>query len=355
MHIRNQRKGTASVLICVLSVPLLFLLAFSVDYGYLLFVRTNLQRVADQAAIASVRELMPNQYGVQDLDAVRAKAREFVELNLGNGFTVLDSEIEIGRYDPDTIYGDLEILNSGTLDTVRITLRRDDMANSSVSLYFARLFGNDDSGVAAISTAVLQRARYLAPGASVFPFALEEKAWNKLAQGKSASIYGDGRIEDENGKNIPGNWGTVDLGPTSNSTHELSTQIMEGLTQNDLDSLNGQNVIPSSEYIDGASTLNLNGDTGLSAGLQHAISDVEGSMKVAPIYKNTTGQGGNLSFEIVGWGTIEIVDSGWNGSKNSYIEVRRSFTYDQNLLPNPDLSDTSNSIEGAFTSPVLVQ
>ena len=352
---RNQRRGTVAAFLCFMMLPLLGLLALSVDYGFLLYVRTDMQRVADQAVIAGVRDLTPDAFGNQDFEKVRATVRQYVALNLGDEFVVQDSDIEIGRFNPDTIYGSLELLNNGIRDTVRVQIRRDDLANNSVSLYFARVFGKDDSNVDAYSTAILRRARFLGPGTSVLPIAIEQKSWNHMAQGETASIYGDGRIEDANGNTIPGNWGTVDIGPNSNSSSALSEQIRNGLTQNDLDSLHSQGAISDPAYLDGAIQIDLNGDTGLSSGLKHAVQDEHGTMKVAPIYKKTKGHGGNLVFEIVGWATVEVVDSGWNGSQNSYIEVRKSYTYDGHLLPVNDLSDTTNIIEGAYTSPVLAQ
>ncbi len=354
-YARYQRRGAAALLLLILMVPLLGLLAFSVDYGFLLYIKTELQRTADQAAIEAVMDLQPDSYGNQDLDKVRATVKTMVELNLGDGFRVENSDIEIGRFNPSTICENIQLLNTGTFDTVRVTVRRDGISNASVSLFFSRIIGHDTSGVVAASTAILQRARFLGPGAKVFPFAIEQISWNKLAQGQTATIYGDGSIEDEFGRKIPGNWGTVDIGPASNSTTSLSDQIRNGLTQADLDSLKEQNAITSSDYIDASITIDLNGDTGLSAGLKHAVQYVEGEVRVAPIYRHTTGGGGTLFYEIVGWVTVEVVGSSWNGSIKSSIEVRKSFTYDANLLPSVDLTDTTNTIEGAYTSPVLIQ
>jgi hypothetical protein len=221
-------------------------------------------------------------------------------------------------------------------------------------LYFARLFGNDEAGVYATSTAVLQRARYIGPGALVFPFAIEDDVWGTLSQGDVITIYGDGRIENESGGQIPGNWGTVNIGPANNSTSDLSAQIRDGLRQSDLDSLESQGVIPSSDFIDASIPVDLKADPGLSAGLKHAVQGVHGTMKIAPIYGSASGNGANAKFEIVGWTAVEVVDSTWTG-RNKSVEVRKSYLYDRKLLPVNDLSDLSNTIEGAFTIPVLVQ
>ncbi len=352
---RNQRQGVAAVMICLLMIPVLFILAFSIDYGYLLFVETGLQRTADQAALAAVRDLTPDPDGDQDLDAVRACVREYVELNFGSEFSVADADIVIGRYERSSIYGDLNILSTGVFDTVRVVLRRDDVVNPSVSLYFARLFRKNMAEVIAESTAVLQPASMMGPGTRVLPIALEFKAWNKLDYGDQASVYGDGRITDDSGKEIPGNWGTLDIGPESNSLSELSDQIDNGLSQSDLDALHSDGRIGTNEYIDSSVDVDMNGDTGLSSGLKHSLAAAQGTTRVAPIYKGTSSHGGGLEFTVVGWASVKVLDSKFQGSKNSYVNVQKSYLYDENLRPASDLSNPGEIIEGAYTSPVLVK
>lgn len=353
---KNQsRRGSAAVLLCVLMVPLLFLLAFSVDYGFLLFVESSLQRAADQAALAGARELVPDSEGNQDFDRTREVVRQYVRMNLGDDFVVLDEDIEIGRYNPNTVYSSVELLDNGIQDTVRVTIRQDSNANRSISLYFAKLFGNNETAVSVSSAAALQKAAFIGPGADVFPFALQRQAWNRLDFGEAANIYGDGKITDENGRNIPGNWGTLDIGSQSNSTSELANQIVNGLTQQDLNDLYAQGAISTPDYIDPNINTELNGDTGLSAGLKHSLADVEGQTRIAPIYKKTTGKGGNLLYEVTGWVSVKVIDSRFRGSKNSYVSVEKSYAYDEKLLPIADLSETTDVIEGAFTAPKLLE
>lgn len=350
-----RRKGAVLVFLCVLMVPLLALLAFSVDYGFLLCVRTDLQRSADQAALAAVQDLLPDEDGNQDLQQVHETLRDYAAMNLADGFSVKDADIEIGRFNRNTIYKSVQLLDNGTRDAVRVTVRRDGTANSSVALYFARVFDRDHADVTASSTAVLQSARYLGPGTPILPIALKENTWDKLDFGEGASIYGDGRIKDDSGKAIPGNWGTVDIGPTSNSTNDLRNQMDNGLRQSDLDTLHQQGAISDSAHIDSQASMSVNGDTGFSAGMKHAVSAAHGTVKLMPIYSNSTGHGGNLTFNIVGWGAVEIVDSKFAGSNNSYIEVRRTYMYDANLKPVSDLSDESQAMDGVYTSPALVE
>lgn len=395
----KKRQGVVAVILCILFVPLLILLAFSIDYGYLLFIRTDLQRGVDQAVLAAARDLTPDAHGIQDLDQVRARVREYVALNLGDDFTVADDDIEIGKYDPDTIYGDLEILGTGPFDTVRVTVRRNDETTSSVSLYFARLFGRTHADVAAVSTALLPPAKLLGPGTGVLPFGINKTWWDQVDYGDVVTIYGSGRITSNgfdsdsfassnssgngvgnsarfygggngngnsgggNGNSgggngtstVAGNWGTLDIGPTSNSTADLKYQILNGLSQSDLDSLYQQGVIPTNEYIDTSLDVDLNGDTGLSAGIKHALEDIIGHTRIAPIYSSHVGHGGNLEFHVTGWVSVTMVDADFNGANNSKVEVQKSYLYDEHLRPATDLASPGEVIEGAYTAPILIQ
>ena len=147
----------------MLLIPLIGMLAFSIDIGYLLKKRAELQRAADAAALAAVRDLVPDSNGDQDLDQVRETVRNYAAMNISDvsGFTVLDSDITIGRFEPETVYTDFTILDDGILDTVRVTLRRDGSANSPIPLFFAGIFGVINSEVSATATAVLQKASIL--------------------------------------------------------------------------------------------------------------------------------------------------------------------------------------------------
>ncbi len=357
-NLTDDRRGAVAVLIILLLIAMIAMGVFAVDYGYLLVVRTDLQRAADNAALAAVRELIPDANGNQDLDAARAAVRQYATANLGNeSFNVPDADITIGRYDPATIYSSLAILDTGIFDTVRVTLRRDDLTNTSVALYLARVLGMDSADVSVTSTAVLQKARFLPPGSDILPITIRQDTWEANGPGDEWSIYGDGRLLDANGNEVPGNWGTLDVGTTSNANSDIVDQITNGLRQEDLNSLHQDGTIPDSTSIDSQQSMWLNGDTGLSAGMKAAIRESHGTRKLIPIY-DTLGEksnGGNTDFHVVGWGMVEIVDSSWNGNNNTFIRIRKTYSYDGDLRPHPDLDNTSEIIDAVYTSPVLVE
>ena len=353
----QTRSGAVAVLTAVLLVPLIGMLAFSIDVGYLLKKRAELQRAADSAALAAVQDLIPDPYGNQDLDQVRAAVRRYTESNITDvsGFTVLDSDITIGRFDPNTVYSNFTILDGGIFDTVRVTLRRDGSANSPIPLLFGGIFGIVDSEVSATATAILQKATYLRPGVGVIPFSIPENEWNNTSDGDNWSIYGDGHIVDGSGTTLSGNWGTLNLGISANSTATINDQVLNGLQQVHLDGLYGEGRIPNNESIDASQTWSANGDQGLSGGMKSSLQAIQGETRLIPIFSAVANQGSTLEFTVTGWAVAILVDSHFHGAKNTYVEIQKAYTFDGVLRPNRDLSVTEGVIEGAYTSPVLVE
>jgi len=354
----RRRPGVIVVLAAVMMATLVGLVAFAVDYGYLLKIRTDLQRSADAASLAAVRDLIRKTDGTQELVQVRETVRTYAQNNLEDpSFQVASGDIEIGRYDPQTIYSGIVLLDTGTFDTVRVTLRRDGQTNPSVPLFFARLLGRDQSSVVASATAVLQKAEGIGPGSAVLPFATPKPLWDSLEPGDTWSAYGDGRLKDQYGDNVPGNWGTLDIGPTSNSTDALNDQIQKGLKQSDLDALHQDGRIPQDGYIDSAVPAWMQGDTGLSSGLKQSVQNVYGQVKLLPIYDQLGGNltGNNVEYHVIGWGVVTVIDSEWKGEVNTRVTVKKSHTFQGYLRPTGSLSSGEGYIDGAYTSPVLVE
>lgn len=359
MRVKHQekRKGAVVVKTALLLIPMMAMLSLAVDYGFLLKVRTDLQRSADLAALAGVRDLVPDANGNQNPADVRATVKQYADANIEDvtNFKVLDSDIEIGRYDPSTIYSSVTILNDGVFDTVRVTVRRDAAANSRVSLFFSRVLGITDSAVTATATAILQKASTLRPGNGVLPFAVGETTWDSFSVGQSWKVYGNGHLKDLADHPIPGNWGTVDLGDTNNSTSDISDQIEHGLRPSDLDELYHDGRISNRSHIDTSQSMLVQGETGLSSGLRTSVEAIEGQVRYIPIFNTVTGSGNSANYTVVGWGAIRVRNSNWQGNANTWIRFEKTYTYELNLVPHGDLSDTSGTIEGVFTAAVLVQ
>lgn len=351
--------------LALLIVPLMGMVAFAIDYGYLTVVRSDLQRTADAAALAAVVDLIPNQYNQQNTSAARARVRQYVADNLGvadddmtTQFAVADKDIQIGRYDPTTIYsGNITLLPSGIADTVRVTLRRDASLNSPVKLFFARVLGITSNPMQVTSTAVLRQAIGVKAKGDVLPFAIQQQTWDNLPTQANFSIYSNNQVYDANGNLVAGNWGTVDLGYLNNSTSDLNGQIIQGLRQTDVNQLYIEGRIPNSTML--PVPLTVQAETGMSSGMKSAVQSIYGETRMIPIYDTVNGDfggGGNTAeFHVVKWGVIKVVTSNWNGQNDTYITAIKSWTYDGALVPLQDLSNKNAPFENAFTSPVLVE
>ncbi|MBD3672671.1 MAG: hypothetical protein HUJ26_04000 [Planctomycetaceae bacterium] len=374
----SSRRGAVIPLLALSLIPLMGMMAFSIDYGYLRVVKSDLQRAADAAALSAVIELVPDPYGVQDYAAVRATVREYAQSNMTNAagglatFNVLDADIEMGRYDTATIYGTAPVTlhADGMYDCLRVTLRRDGSVNGAVPLFFAKLLGIKSKPVVATATAILRRGSVLKAGSDILPFALPESYWDSLTPGEQMSIYNDNTITDEDGNQvtvtdefgqpIPGNWGTVDIGWENNSSSDLMYQIRHGLLQSDLDTLVSDGRLTDNSEL--TAPVTFQADAGISIGIKDSVRSIHGETRIIPIYDtvngelvNNSGTGNNAEFGTVKWGVVKVLDSAWTGNSGTYIKSQKAYTYDGGIIPNPDLTDKSSVIDGAYAGASLVR
>jgi len=140
----GRRKGAVAVLSAVLMVPVLAMVCFSVDLGYILAVKTELQRSADSAALAGVGVLVDGE------DEAAAMAREYAAMNLVGGIPVAaeDVVIESGQWDAENrVFTPTVHSPTG----IRVTLRRDRQA-----LFFGPVLGKDSFDLTASAIAVFR-------------------------------------------------------------------------------------------------------------------------------------------------------------------------------------------------------
>ena len=89
--------------------------------------------------------------------------------------------------------------------------------------------------------------------------------------------------------------------------------------------------------------------------MKHSLEEVIGQTKLIPIFDSSSGSGGSLEFHVTGWAVAIVHDASFQGANNTYVEIQKSYTFNGLLRPNRDLSITDGVIEGAYTSPVLVE
>ncbi len=142
-HRSRGESGQSLVFATVSLVALLMVAALVVDLGQLLRVRTQLQGIADAAALAAAAKLpsRPNA-------TVTAQAYSMLN-DSSNGVLISADEVVVGNWNgAGTFTPDGEPVNS-----VRVVTRRTDTRNSGVVLLFGGILGSATRNVAAWATA----------------------------------------------------------------------------------------------------------------------------------------------------------------------------------------------------------
>jgi hypothetical protein len=327
----EDRRGAISVLAALLAVVVLAMVAFAVDTGYILSNKQELQRTADAAAMAACWEYGQKlSQGLPPAEAVaagRAAAAQYAGSN-----EVANLETEIDQNSGNSASGDLvfgqivdlydpnAVVNTASLqdfNAVKIRIRRDETLNGEAPFFFGKIFGLTGQGLNAEATAGYYRnikgVQAPAGGGNidVLPYALDWNTWSALLAGNAAGS--DGVLEVNlfpQGTGSPGNRGTVDIGSCNNSTADITRQILYGITPEDLAYHGG-----SLEFNEDGE-LDLNGDTGISAGAKDELTSIKGEPRLIPIFSKVCGPGNNAQYTIVHWAGVRIMDVKLTGAMN---------------------------------------
>jgi hypothetical protein len=317
--------------------------------------------------------------GTDYLSAVQRQARDaaanfaFRNYVCGSGPAVdLNSEnqpngdVVLGRYADGTLTTEG---GAATYNAVRVRVQRSKTRNSEVPFFFARIFGIKSEASSAEAVAMFRdgisgfRATRSTGNTSLLPFALDIKEWNKLLAGSgpdnwgydptSKQIYsgGDGvreiklYPEKKTASGItPGNFGTIDIGGTDNSNSVLKRQISDGVSAEDLAYHGGElKLDPVSQ------TLTLNGETGLSVGMDLALPDAVGEARTIPLYSKVVSGGNTAQFTIVAFVGVRILTFDLNGS-NKYIMIQPAVVVDDSAI-----SSNSPTSYNVYQPVMLVQ
>ncbi len=144
-----------------------------------------------------------------------------------------------------------------------------------------------------------------------------------------------------------GNYGTVDIGNLNNSTSDLSRQIRDGISEEDLEGFANNTFNPN----DGAPIL-LQGDTGISAGLEAAIEDIIGQCREIVLYREVNNPGNNALYTIVEIVGIRIMAVQFSG-KNKVLVIQPCSVSDPAGVP--DFDDQIGEDTTFFTPLILAR
>jgi Flp pilus assembly protein TadG len=389
---RGSRRGSVLPLTAILVVFLFALVALAVDLGWIMAVDTQMQSAADAAALAGTAKLLDpsalagtaNTGPACDTAMANARlaAQSFAHQNsAGNVALTLDANTS-NASGGDIVCGYLANPSdqSATMipttpgvgpdypNSVQVTVHRDATRNGSLALFFAPVLGIRTFDLQATSTATYEGGirgfRLHVPGTTtikLLPFALDVNVWRNLLQGigsdgqpapdnftrsvdasgnPTVSPGGDGIPETKlfplsNGNGTgqsglpPGNFGTIDLGAPNNSTADLSRQIRYGVNATDLSYFPNNTIQLDST----TGTLDVNGDTGVSAGCKDDLISIIAQPRVIPLYSKVSGPGNNATYTICGFAGITITEVVLTGSlRGKHITIQPCWVVEPNAL-----------------------
>ena len=370
----RNRRGAAAVLGLFLTTSLVVLMAVTLDYGYINVARSELSRSADAAAMAACWELYDQRTAGRSPEmvdaAIEAVATTAAALNQINHqsprVSMSDGGIEMGHFDFSQPH-QFDTSDPSKFNAVRICLRRQDASNGKVPLFFGALTGRDYQSLQTVSTAAMVKTvhGFRSPPSSdttldILPIALDLETWQQVLAGETEDVisYTGGEVQSGSdgysecnlypkGNGSPGNRGTVDIGGRNNSTADLSRQILHGISRQDFIDL-GKPLV-----LDANGELELNGDTGISAGIKDELAAVIGQTRIIPIFSSVAGNGNNAMYTIVRFEGVRILDVRLTGAKNKkHLTIQPAPMIARHSIVDSPASTTSSYL---YSPVMLVQ
>src|SRR6476659_8462128 len=155
LHKRQVRRGAITVLAAILAIVFVAMVAFSVDIGYVLSAKEELQRSADSSALAACWEygqrLAKGSSVSASVGYARATAAQYASLNQVTNHPMSLDPNTSNNADGDVVFGYIaDFKNSQSAvqtnsangyNAVKVRLRKNSSINGQVPYFFARIFG----------------------------------------------------------------------------------------------------------------------------------------------------------------------------------------------------------------------
>jgi Flp pilus assembly protein TadG len=214
----RKRLGAVIPLVALLLVPILAMMAFSIDIGYAVAVRAELVNAADAAALAGVEQLYTPYKQWQPATGsakttiytnaiALAKSTATAVANVNRAGTTLlqivSSDVDVGYTDATGTYysGNQGLIPANTFpNTVVVTARRDNTnlpnSNGEVPLFFGPVVGKSSLPMTASATATAYEGmitgfQSTGVNGTLLPVAVDMTQWTDFYKNGSSSAYAD--------------------------------------------------------------------------------------------------------------------------------------------------------------------
>lgn len=382
-----NRQGTVIVLAACMMVVVIGIAAFTVDFALINITKGQVQNAADSAAHAAMQDLLKGLGpGGTVTPAAAASLAETTAANMTRRFSSGDVSSTQLRPERDMRFG-CRSWNAATnswdqqwgvtpYNMVEVTVRRTAAADAPLGAVFAKVLGHNSFDVEARAVASVAPATGFGLAANstatidILPIALDLTTWNSLlaqiyngtnsgfsdqhryTTAGTVSDSADGVPEvniypDANSAMPSGNRGTVDIGSSNNSTADLKRQIQYGINASDL------SWFPNGELrFNDDGVLSLNGDTGISAGIETALKSIIGHVRAIPIFIQVSGPGNNAQFTITRFVGVRIMAVKLTGGPSQrYLRVQPA-PYSTRYALRGNVPVT---VDGIMSQPLLVE
>ncbi len=355
----HRRRAVVAVQVGVVLIVLLGFAALTVDVGTLYNTRGDLQRTADAAALAGASayvtdEMMQVRLGTEDAGLLNhvtglatTRVTNFASINptLGQTSTHVDfSDIVTGWIN---VHSGTEPIHANPLaadyNAVYVLVRREaeggEGANGPVPFFFAAIFGKLFGESSASAVAVFDdRVSGFTPGlpgdANLLPFTIREEAYyrERMEGGDSYSWNGNSVDHSPDGTREvrlypyplsgseyyegDGNFGTLNIGTGNQGVTAEELQILNGVTQSDLEMEIGT---PEATFYGDAGepiTYEITGSPGLEASLRFPITEIMGKVVGFFLHSDVVLSGSNAIYTITEIRFGRVMDIRLTGNPN---------------------------------------
>jgi len=258
---------------------------------------------------------------------------------------------------------------------VEVTVRRTSAAGTPLGGVFSGVFGKQFFDIEARAVASVTPAsgfkRAAGSTADVLPIALDITTWSNLLgqmnNGVDQGFKDQYRFDSSNNSvhsgsdsssevniyphtnsSLPsGNRGTVDFGSSNNSTADLKRQIENGLNDYDL------SFFPNNEIkLNDQGILNVNGDTGISAGIESSLQSIVGKVRAIPLFISVSGPGNNAQYTIVKFVGVRIMAVKLTGGPTQrYVRVQPALYSSRSTIRK----DGPMNVDSILSKPLLIE
>ena len=351
----GDRRGISALLFGLLLPVFIGFATLSVDTSMIAVARGQLGTAADAAALAGARELVSENRVrrsnnlTTEIAAANSQAVSFARRNLVLGQPPVVSANTNNASTGDIVVGYLDLARSDSrldnstnlthqFNSVQVTLARNEQRGGMIPTVFGRLMGFKGAAVTVRSTATASAysiSGFRASGsqnANLLPIVLDKVTWEAMMEKKTTDQYSynvltkqvtagaDGITESQlypvkNG--LPGNWGTIKIGVTNNSTSTLGAQIRYGITPAQLATFpNGTIQLDPGRN---PPSITFEGNPGISAGIKDDLTAIIGQPRIVPIYDQNGGNGNNAWYRVIAFQPCRIVSVNFQGNPKYVI------------------------------------